>query len=243
MLLTWTRIAAISLLMSLASAQTPGKQSGTTEVKLFEATLPHMTRVHYLVQLPGQYHGRRNATWPLLVYLHGGSARGSDLEMVKRFGPPTTAGRVTTFPFVLISPQCPEGEIWTDTDGLIAMIASVQKQYRIDPRKIYLTGISMGGRGVLYLAYKHPTTFAAVAALAPYAPITAWGKGLVSTPVLVIHGDRDAAAPIGDSKELVEAITKARGTVEFRFLPGRDHYIADLYGGGDIYEWLLKHHR
>jgi predicted peptidase len=238
MLLTWARIAAIYTLVSLSPAQTSG---GRAEVKLFEATLPHTTRIQYLLQLPGEYYARRDRAWPLLVYLHGASGRGSDLELVKRYGPPATAGKVNAF--VLISPQCPEGEIWTDTEGLIAMIASVQKQYRIDPRRIYLTGISMGGRGVLYLAYKHPATFAAVASLAPYAPITAWGEGLASTPLLLLHGDKDAAAPIEDSKELVASITKAGGTVEFRPLPGRDHYIADLYGKGDIYDWLLNHQR
>jgi predicted peptidase len=215
MLLTWARIAAIYTLVSLSPAQTSG---GRAEVKLFEATLPHTTRIQYLLQLPGEYDARRDRAWPLLVYLHGASGRGSDLELVKRYGPPATAGKVNAFPFVLISPQCPEGEIWTDTEGLIAMIASVQKQYRVDPRRIYLTGISMGGRGVLYLAYKHPATFAAVASLAPYAPIE-------------------------DTKELADTITKAGGTVEFRPLPGRDHYIADLYSKGDIYDWLLKHQR
>lgn len=243
MLLTWTRIAAIGALANLASAQIPGRQAGTTEIKLFEATLPHTTQIRYLVQLPGEYAARQNATWPMLVYLHGASARGSDLELVKRYGPPAAAAQGNGLPFVLISPQCPEGEIWTDTDGLIAMIASVRKQYRINPRRIYLTGISMGGRGVLYLAYKNPATFAAVASLAPYAPITGWGRGLASTPVLIVHGDKDAAAPIHDSEELLEAITKARGSVELKVLPARDHYIADLYSGTAIYDWLLKHQR
>jgi predicted peptidase len=199
--------------------------------------------LQYLVQLPGQYQTERQKRWPLLVFLHGGSGRGSDIALVKRYGPPIVAEKRTDFPFVLVSPQCAEGEIWTDTEALMAMIDVVQRDYRIDSRRIYLTGISMGGRAALYLAYEYPSRFAGVAALAPLSPITAWATGFGTTPVLIVHGDKDTSAPIGESKELVDAARQAKRTIDFTVLPGKDHFIADFYEGCEIYDWLLKHHQ
>jgi predicted peptidase len=123
----------------------------------------------------------------------------------------------------------------------MALIGFVEKEYRVDSGRIYLTGISMGGRGVLYLAYKYPRKFAAVGALAPYS--TAWGKGLSATPVLIIHGQNDVTAPVEGSRDLAKAILEANGDVEFRVLPERGHDIANLYDGNEVYDWLLKHRR
>jgi predicted peptidase len=146
-----------------AHAQT-GERSSSGEVKKLETHVTHTVGLHYLVQIPSQYENQAQKRWPLLVFLHGASGRGSDITLVKRYGPPVVAEKRTDFPFVLVSPQCPEGEIWTDTDALMAMIEAVQREYRIDAGGIYVTGISMGGRGALYLVYKYPTRFAGVAA-------------------------------------------------------------------------------
>ena len=72
------------------------------------------------------------------------------------------------FPFVVVSPQCPAGEIWTDTEAIDALLDRVIRDYRIDQQRTYITGHSMGGRGALYFAYRLPSRFAAVLALSPY---------------------------------------------------------------------------
>jgi predicted peptidase len=231
----------VGLLVTVIAQTNAGVSSA--EVKNLETKITRTARLQYLVQVPGQYQTERQKRWPLLVFLHGGSGRGSDIALVKRYGPPVVAEKRTDFPFVLVSPQCAEGEIWTDTEALMAMIDLVQREYRIDSRRIYLTGISMGGRGALYLAYKYPSRFAGVAALAPISPITAWARGFGATPVLIVHGDKDTSAPIGDSKQMVDAARQAKCTIDFTVLPGRDHFIADFYEGCEIYDWLLKHHR
>jgi len=213
----------------------------STEVRTLETKITRTARLQYLVQIPSQYLTEGQRRWPLLVFLHGGSGRGSDIALVKRYGPPAVAEKITDFPFVLVSPQCAEGEIWTDTEALMAMIDTVQREYRIDSRRIYVTGISMGGRGALYLAYKYPSRFAGVAALAPISPIAAWGTGFGTTAVLIVHGDKDISASIGDSQELVDAARHANRSIDFTVLSGRDHFIADFYEGTEIYDWLLKH--
>jgi predicted peptidase len=72
------------------------------------------------------------------------------------------------FPFVVVSPQCPAGEIWTDVEAIDGLLDRVVHDYRIDPQRIYITGHSMGGRGALYFASRLPSRFAAVLSLVPF---------------------------------------------------------------------------
>ncbi|MBN1568333.1 MAG: alpha/beta fold hydrolase [Acidobacteria bacterium] len=111
---------------------------------------------------------------PLILFLHGGSGRRDDISLVSRYGPPAVIKKRPDFAFVVLSQQCPKGEIWTDTDLLIALLDDVISKYRIDPDRIYLTGISLGGRGVWYLAYKHPDRFAAIVPICAWAQNTDW---------------------------------------------------------------------
>jgi predicted peptidase len=229
------------MIVSAAFGQEIAHNRSTSEIKSFESHVVHPVRFQYLIHLPKNYQTDPRERWPLIVYLHGGSGRGSDISLVKQYGPPMVVEKGVDFPFVLLSPQCPEGEFWTDTEGLMALIESVEKDYRIDANRIYLTGVSLGGRGVLYLANKYPGRFAAVVALAPYLPSTAWAKNLTTTPVLIMHGDKDSIAPINDSRELVDAMRQSKAEVEFTILPGRDHFITDIYERNDVYTWLLNH--
>jgi predicted peptidase len=147
------------------------------------------------------------------------------------------------FPFIVASPLLPEGEIWTDVSSLMELVHQVARDYRVDPARIYVTGHSMGGRGALYLAYRHPDRFAAVAAISPYTPITAWSKRLADVPLWFIHGAKDVQAPIKDTEELVQAVEKAGGKPRFTALPGADHFILDWYDRNEIFDWLLEQRR
>ena len=172
--------------------------------------------------------------WPLILYLHGGSLRGDDVEQLRIRGLPHKLESEPDFPFVVVSPQCPAGEIWTDAEAIDALLDRVMRDYRIDPQRIYITGHSMGGRGALYFAYRLPSRFAAVLALGPYSPITAWGDKLAQIPLWLFHGTADALAPIAETKELVQAIEAAGGHPRFNSLRGRDHFILDVYDRRDI---------
>src|SRR4030088_1713549 len=131
----------------------------------FHGTVTREVQMKYLLFLPEEYNNNTGKKWPLIMYLHGGSRRGTDIEKLREpgYGLPALVEKNKSFPFVVLSPQCPEGEYWTDTDGLIALLDEVLKNYAVDPRRVYLTGHSMGGRGTWYLAYEHPERFAAIA--------------------------------------------------------------------------------
>jgi predicted peptidase len=127
----------------------------------FEGTITRSVRITYLLFIPDGYHDGEPKRWPLIMYLHGGSRRGDDIEKLREpgFGLTALVEKDKSFPFIVLSPQCPEGEYWTDTEALIALLDEVEKTYAVDPARVYLTGHSMGGFGTWYLAYKHPERF------------------------------------------------------------------------------------
>jgi predicted peptidase len=79
--------------------------------------------------------------------------------------------------------------------------------------------------------------------LSPLSPITAWAGKLARIPLWLFHGSADTLAPVADTKELVQAIEAAGGRPSFDTLPGRDHFILDVYERRDIYQWLLQQKR
>ena len=231
------------LLFTVSGLNAQSRRVSQQRPQIFQGEARHAFRLSYLLFLPAEYQKNLDARWPLILYLHGGSLRGTDIESVRTLGLPHRLESEPNFPFVVVSPQCLSGEIWTDVDALSALIDRVQANYRIDPDRIYLTGHSMGGRGVLYLAYRLPHRFAAVVALSPLSPITAWKENLARMPLWIFHGKADTLAPVADTEELVRGIEAAGGHPRLDILPERDHFILDIYDRPEIYEWLMKERR
>lgn len=205
--------------------------SGGQSAQVFERESHSKVRVPYLLFQPSDYNEHPQRRWPLILYLHGGSLRGDNVERLRTLGLPHRLEQDRQFPFVVVTPLCSEGEIWTDFDALAQLLNRVVRTNRVDEKRIYVTGHSMGGRGALYLAYKFPTRFAAVVAMNPLSPITAWAKHLRNVPLWIIHGGKDNDASIKESEELVHAIEQSGGSPKFTSLGDRDHSILDLTTG------------
>ena len=117
--------------------------------------------LNFLVALPDGYDDGGRA-WPLVLFLHGAGERGDDLSRVMVHGPTRRVAEGHRFPFVLVAPQAPEGA-WWDAAALGALLDEVERTYRIDPDRVMVTGLSMGGFGAWALAETFPDRFAAVA--------------------------------------------------------------------------------
>jgi predicted peptidase len=236
-------LLGVFLFALFSSAESPRVSQQQQRAQVFEGQTTDPVRISYLLFLPADYQKNISARWPLILYLHGGSLRGTDIESVRTLGLPHKLESDPNFPFIVVSPQCPAGEIWTDVEASGALLDRLQTDYRIDPDRVYVTGHSMGGRGALYLAYRQPERFAAVLALSPLSPITAWKDNLAKVPLWVLHGRADALAPVADTEELVHGIEKAGGRPRAHILPERDHFILDVYDRPEVYEWLLGQRR
>ncbi len=210
----------------------PPKQTA----QLFEKT-------NYLLYLPEGY-GIGEKRWPLILYLHGKSLRGNDLEMLKSYGLAALLEEDLAIPFVVVSPQCPDDRYWmTEDETLIRLVDHVSSTDAIDPERIYVTGHSMGGRGTWFLAYKHPEKFAAIVPLSDAPLDNAWARQVAKVPAWVFHGSKDDLSPFERTQQFVDALKKSGAEVKLTSLPGRDHYILDTYENQEIYDWLLKHKR
>jgi predicted peptidase len=197
------------------------------------------TSLKYLLYLPKSYDA--NSQMPLLVFLHGAGERGDDLNRLKVHGIPKMLETREDFPFIVISPQCPEKGWWTDyTQILMALIESVAQDYKVDKSRIYITGLSMGGFGTWNLIARYPDYFAAA------APICGGGDVFfakyIKTPVWAFHGDKDDIVPLKRSQEMVDVLKKNGVEAELTIYPGVGHNSWDAaYATEALYEWFLKH--
>lgn len=209
--------------------------------EIFERPSNEILRLPYLLSLPEGYGANESKPWPLVVFLHGAGERGDQLANVAKHGPPKLAAAGQKFPFILVSPQCPADEWWTE-QPVLELIDSLEEKYRVDPSRIYLTGLSMGGYGTWHFATLAPKRFAAV------APICGGGipykmRLIPHLPVWAFHGAKDGVVVLDESARLVDALKKAGNTqVKLTVYPeaGHDSW-TEAYADPGLYEWLLSH--
>lgn len=199
-------------------------------------------QLRYRVRMPSRPSGEPP---PLLLFLHGGGERGGDLGLVERFGPLSPQAAAERDQFVLVAPQCPVGERWADIDdALIEVVQRCLAELPIDFRRVYLTGMSIGGYGVWRLATRMPGTFAAIAPLCggghPRHGFPQVVQALRDTPAYVVHGIDDKVIPVSESDLLVETLRAAGGRVVYRRQAGVGHDCwSQTYADPAIYRWLL----
>lgn len=212
--------------------------------RVFEKVMTKQVHLSYLLHLPGDYNKDGTERWPLILFLHGRGERGSDLELVKKHGIPKIVEEREDFPFITVSPQCPEASYWpVETDNLVALLDEVTANYAVDPKRIYLTGLSMGGYGAWMMAMVYPDRFAALAPICGGGvPVMAYR--LKDVPVWTFHGAKDETVPIGESERMVNALRQCGGDVRFTVYPDADHDSwTETYQNPELYEWFLSHRK
>ncbi len=197
--------------------------------------------VRYLLALPEGYDADTTKRWPLLIFLHGSGESGLDLNKVKAHGPPKLVESGKKLPFIVVSPQSDYGG-W-DAGILHRLLLDLKKNMRVDPDRIYLTGLSMGGFG----SWEFASRFAGeLAAMAPICgggdPADVWKMRYV--PVWCFHGAKDNVVPLGSSARMVEALKPYQPGVKFTVYPeaGHDSW-TEAYNNDSLYTWLLAQRR
>jgi predicted peptidase len=224
--------------------------AGTQRPLQFQAPAADL-RCGYLLFLPKDYAAQSGPEWPLILFLHGAGERGDDVGLVALAGPPKIARERPDFPFVVVSPQCPKGQSW-DTKTVLALLDQVQATHRIDRRRVYVTGLSMGGYATWRLAALHPERFAAA------VPICGGGEMLdlllarrekpaayKSLGIWAFHGAKDTTVPLNESERMVEHFRKV-GVTDIKLsvdpAAGHDSW-TKAYADPQLYDWMLAHRR
>ncbi len=208
----------------------------------------------YLLFLPAGYDADTEKRWPLILFLHGSGERGTNVWLVAKHGPPKIDTTETNFQFIVVSPQCPEGKIWS-TDLLLALLDEVESKYAVDTHRVYLTGLSLGGYGTWNLGLSHPDRFAAI------APVCGGGETLLiklagdlnsaqlaqfkTLGIWAFHGGKDPTVSPDESERMVNALEKAGcEDVKLTIYPEAQHDSwTQTYANPELFAWFLEHTR
>lgn len=196
----------------------------------------------YLLYLPKDYNANKKE-YPLMIYLHGGGQRGQDSAKLNAYGPHKLIKEGRHFDFIIVSPQCPEGKYWSTDNWFEPLYAELLSKYRVDKKRVYLTGISMGGYGTWQTAVAYPNTFAAILPLCGGCDDSTRICTIRQVPVWTFHGTADNLIPIGVTERLVKQLEGCEGNVTFTKLEGAGHDIETVYERQDVYDWLLSQDR
>jgi predicted peptidase len=228
----------------------------------------------YQVYVPADHSPRK--TWPVVVSLHGNGAQGTDGLL------PTARGMAdyirfnrSRFPALAVFPQAETGKRWFDGDMEELVIAELDRtiaEFKGDPSRLYLTGFSMGGTGAYRIAYRWPTRFAAIVAIAgrvdtsgaqtysdrdkqadrkanPFVaaadPFAALAERIRLLPIRIFHGDADETVPVEQSRRLVTALKAMNSDLRYQEYAGATHVEAaeKAYADEDVMAWLFMQHR
>jgi predicted peptidase len=193
---------------------------------------------NYLLYLPADY-ADSDKEFPLVLFLHGAGERGNDLEKVKVHGLPRLVNEGKNFPFIVVSPQCPDLMLW-NTDVLSSLLDEIEANYKVDKNRIYVTGLSMGGHGTWSLALAQPDRFAAIAPVCGWADTTK-ANTISHLPIWVFHGAKDAVVPVKTSEDMVAALKNFGSDVKFTIYPEANHDSwTETYNNEELYKWLLE---
>ncbi len=247
-------VAGLATALLSAAAAQPAASSDPRSMQMpkhFKAQKTQTLELNYLLFLPKGYEAAGSKRWPLILFLHGAGERGTDIWKVATHGPPKHIATHPEFPFIVVSPQCPEGQIWSN-DVLLALLEEVTRSYAVDPARIYLTGLSMGGYGTWNLGLAYPDKFAAI------VPICGGGElitillssgekshALKTLGVWAFHGGKDPVVPVEESQRMINLLKRfGVGDTKLTIYPeaGHDSW-SETYNNPELYDWLLKHQR
>jgi predicted peptidase len=229
-------------------------------VRRFESPLTKLA-LPYRLWVPRDYVQSRR--YPLLVVLHGSGERGDDNKAqlnngVLAFCEPRLQKRHATF---VVYPQCPASARWVEapwSDGryelakvpqsgpstaVMELIGALGGEFTLDPQRLLISGLSMGGFGTWDLLARHPGRFAGA------MPICGGGDPgqaaqMKGTAIWAFHGAKDDVVPVAGSRQMVQAVKQAGGRVRYTEYPGVGHRAWErAYADGRALAWLLSQRR
>lgn len=207
----------------------------------FPTTISYSKNYGYVLQSPENKKDKK----PLIVFLHGSGERGSDLEKVKIHGPLkyTKTHQVDAY---ILAPQCPDNDYW-DAEVLYRLIQKIQKEHSIDPQRIYLTGLSMGGWGAWNLAFAHPEMFASLVPICGFVdrvPMIENCK-IAAIPTRIFHGLLDDVVSADYAITIYKRLKACENAkVQLTIFDDANHDSwSRVYDNPEIYDWMLAQKR
>jgi len=249
-------LSTVILFTALACSAMAGES--VIEARVFKSksgsTMP------YRILKPANYNSKKAC--PLVLCLHGAGGRGNDntSKGTEAFIALSVTEVQKTYPAFLLTPQCPMKKQWVNTpwkngsystskipiskelELVVQILDSVEKEFNIDPSRIYVTGQSMGGYGTWDIILRYPKRFAAAVPVCGSGDPTQ-AKSIAHLPIWDFHGSKDGTVPTKGSREMVEALKKAGGEITYTEYKGvRHNSWSRAWKEKDLISWLFKQH-
>ena len=191
--------------------------------------------LRFLLNLPDNYDTQ--SEWPAMLFLHGSGEVGSDASVLRTLGPSGYAEGLSSFPFIVISPQL-DGWQWWDAAELDQLLDHVVRYYRVDQDRVAVTGMSLGGYGSWSLAAAYPYRFSCVVPVAGGGdPSTACS--IAHLPAWVFHGAQDSVVPLSEAQAMVNALEGCGGAPLLTVYPDIGHPSwTPTYVNASLYQWM-----
>lgn len=195
---------------------------------------------NFWVYTPTEYYYTLENT-PVIIFLHGQSLCGKDLNRVRRYGPLHAIVKGRQIDAIVVVPQNPGGA-WKP-QKINEVLEWTKKHYALDSTRVYVAGMSLGGYGTLDFAGTYPDKIAAAMALCGGCTLKDM-QGLGKLPLWIMHGTADRAVPVRQSKVVVDALKSSGNDKRLRYdwLPGASHgALARIFYMRKMYDWLFSH--
>jgi predicted peptidase len=213
-------------------------------------------KMPYRLFVPPGYDSSKK--YPLIVWFHGGSGRGSNNEAQisneneKGSHVWTTPNNQAIFPVLVLAPQCPHNENWANPELnevagplqlAMEILALVQKDYSIDPDRIYLAGQSMGGLGVWSLLQTYPELWAGAIVVSSYDNFTNL-PAITRVPLWMFQSEMDMTVPVDLVRQMVRQIKKAGGSPRYtEYHRIKNEAWDEAFGEAQLVPWLAAQKR
>ena len=233
--------AHIPLVLSLLWLQGCASQS-----QLVQGELRTMTQedLEYYIYYPEGYFTSEDLEFGLMLFLHGGGESGQNLDKLKDNGPPQLLAEGKQFPFLVLAPQNPHAKKWWNTHAVEQLLDSVVANNRVDPDRIYLSGLSRGGSAAWTMATQYPQRFAALAVVCGMAPVAYAHWVDRKMPIWVFHGAEDPVIDVGESDRMVAKLRQMGYKVRYTRYPEVEHDAwTKAYRTDSLYTWMAEQRR
>ncbi|MCH7725384.1 MAG: prolyl oligopeptidase family serine peptidase [Planctomycetes bacterium] len=229
------------------------------EARTFES--PNGDKLLYRLLRPRNYN--KDSAYPLVLFFHGAGERGDDnfKQLVHGMRDFASDEIMEKHPCFVIAPQCPNGKQWVDTPWSaeshempeqtpqmrmsLELVGALQKQFSIDAKRLYATGLSMGGFGTWDAIQRYPKVFAAAVAICGGGDSRPEKvKPIAQLPIWVFHGGKDTVVKTKRSRDMISALKKAGGNPKYTEYPKTGHNSwARAYSDRELFTWLFAQKR
>lgn len=207
----------------------------------------------------------KSKKYPLILLLHGGGERGNDNEKQLTHGAKLflTENSRKNFPAIVIVPQCPTDSYWASVNldrstspitlgfdysrpitpplkNAIDLVQKISKNEGIDKKRIYITGLSMGGMGTFEAVFRYPKLFAAAVPICGGGDTIRYDKRVKKIPFRVFHGGADAVVSVNESRQMVKKLQSLKVNVIYKEYPAVNHNSWDnAFAEVDFLSWMF----